>query len=289
MIVVDNGSTDGSVSWIQEHFPQVKLICFSENKGFCTAVNTGIEAAATPYVFLLNNDTKTDRFCLERLERAMEADEKIFSVGAKMLSMKEPELVDTAGDLYSAFGWAYAIGKGRPSSNYTAPKRVFSNCAGAALYRKAHLEQIGGFDELHFAYLEDVDIGYRAQIFGLKNVTEPAAVVYHAGSGSTGSRYNAFKVTHSSRNNIYLIYKNMPLLQLILNMPFLLLGFLVKTLFFIKKGFGLLYLRGLWKGIRLSCSKEGRKHKIPFSVRRLWQYCKIQGMLYAGVVRRLIH
>lgn len=137
-----------------------------------------------------------------------------------MLSMKEPELVDTAGDLYSAFGWAYAIGKGRPSSNYTAPKRVFSNCAGAALYRKAHLEQIGGFDELHFAYLEDVDIGYRAQIFGLKNVTEPAAVVYHAGSGSTGSRYNAFKVTHSSRNNIYLIYKNMPLLQLILNLPF---------------------------------------------------------------------
>ena len=178
VIVVDNGSTDGSVSWIQEHFPQVKLICFSENKGFCTAVNTGIEAAATPYIFLLNNDTKTDRFCLERLERAMEADEKIFSVGAKMLSMKEPELVDTAGDLYSAFGWAYAIGKGRPSSNYTAPKRVFSNCAGAALYRKAHLEQIGGFDELHFAYLEDVDIGYRAQIFGLKNVTEPAAVVY---------------------------------------------------------------------------------------------------------------
>ncbi|MFR6588930.1 MAG: glycosyltransferase family 2 protein [Gallintestinimicrobium sp.] len=149
VIVVDNGSTDGSVSWIQEHFPQVKLICFSENKGFCAAVNTGIEAAATPYVFLLNNDTKTDRFCLERLERAMEADEKIFSVGAKMLSMKEPELVDTAGDLYSAFGWAYAIGKGRPSSNYTAPKRVFSNCAGAALYRKAHLEQIGGFDELH--------------------------------------------------------------------------------------------------------------------------------------------
>ncbi len=165
----------------------------------------------------------------------MEADEKIFSVGAKMLSMKEPELVDTAGDLYSAFGWAYAIGKGRPSSNYTAPKRVFSNCAGAALYRKAHLEQIGGFDELHFAYLEDVDIGYRAQIFGLKNVTEPAAVVYHAGSGSTGSRYNAFKVTHSSRNNIYLIYKNMPLLQLILNLPFFAGGIFDETAVFYEK------------------------------------------------------
>lgn len=163
MIVEDNGSTDGSVSWIQEHFPEVKLICFSENKGFCTAVNTGIEAAATPYVFLLNNDTKTDRFCLERLERAMEADEKIFSVGAKMLSMKEPELVDTAGDLYSAFGWAYAIGKGRPSSNYTAPKRVFFQlCRGGALPQGTFGADREGLTT-SFAYLEDVvsDTGRR--------------------------------------------------------------------------------------------------------------------------------
>lgn len=133
VIVVDNGSTDGSVSWIQEHFPQVKLICFSENKGFCTAVNTGIEAAATPYVFLLNNDTKTDRFCLERLERAMEADEKIFSVGAKMLSMKEPELVDTAGDLYSAWlGVCDWQGKAF-FQLHSAKARFFQLCRGGAL------------------------------------------------------------------------------------------------------------------------------------------------------------
>ena len=288
VIVVDNGSTDGSVSWIQEHFPQVKLICFSENKGFCTAVNTGIEAAATPYVFLLNNDTKTDRFCLECLERAMDADEKIFSVGAKMLSMKEPELVDTAGDLYSAFGWAYAIGKGRPSSNYTAPKRVFSNCAGAALYRKAHLEQIGGFDELHFAYLEDVDIGYRAQIFGLKNVTEPAAVVYHAGSGSTGSRYNAFKVTHSSRNNIYLIYKNMPVLQILLNLPAFILGFSAKLVFFASKGYGKEYLAGIKNGFFICRKPENRAKKIRFEWKRLGTYFVIEWELFINVFRRFL-
>ena len=130
VIVVDNGSTDGSVSWIQEHFPQVKLICFSENKGFVRQSIPELKLLLHRMFFFLNNDTKTDRFCLERLERAMDADEKIFSVGAKMLSMKEPELVDTAGDLYSAFGWAYAIGKGRPSSNYTAPKRVFPIAQG---------------------------------------------------------------------------------------------------------------------------------------------------------------
>ena len=175
------------------------------------------------------------------------------------------------------------------SGRYTEPSKIFAACGGAAVYRRDVFAKIGYFDENHFAYLEDIDIGYRARIFGYQNGYCPDAIVYHAGSGASGSRYNAFKVDLSSRNSIYLIYKNMPLLQLILNMPFLLLGFLVKTLFFIKKRFGLLYLRGLWKGIRLSCSKEGRKHKIPFSVRRLWQYCKIQGMLYAGVVRRLIH
>ena len=287
VIVVDNGSTDGSVSWIKEHFPRVELICFPENKGFCSAVNAGIEASATPYVFLLNNDTKTDEFCMERLEQAMEADGRIFSVGAKMLSMKEPELVDTAGDLYSAFGWAYAIGKGKPSSNYTAPRRVFSNCAGAALYRRKYLEQIGLLDELHFAYLEDVDLGYRAQIFGLKNVTEPSAVVYHAGSGSTGSRYNAFKVAHSSRNNIYLVYKNMPFLQLILNLPFLLAGFLIKQLFFIKKGFGATYAKGIWSGIRMSASKEGRTHKVSFAWRNLLHYCSLQLQLWINLFRRV--
>ncbi len=89
------------------------------------------------------------------------------------------------------------------------------------MYRVEYLKETGLFDEAHFAYLEDVDIGYRARIAGYWNVTEPGAVVYHAGSGSTGSRYNTFKIRHSSRNNVYLIYKNMPLLQLLLNLPFL--------------------------------------------------------------------
>ena len=220
VIVVDNGSTDGSVSWIQEHFPQVKLICFSENKGFCTAVNTGIEAAATPYVFLLNNDTKTDRFCLERLERAMEADEKIFSVGAKMLSMKRTGACRYGGGSVLGIWLGVCDWQRKAFFQYTAPKRVFPIAQG----RRSTARHIWSRSEGSTSFILHTwkmwDIGYRAQIFGLKNVTEPAAVVYHAGSGSTGSRYNAFKVTHSSRNNIYLIYKNMPLLQLILNLPF---------------------------------------------------------------------
>ena len=83
---------------------------------------------------------------------------------------------------------------------------------------KRFLEKIGYFDEEHFAYLEDTDIGYRARIYGYENWYAPKAIVYHVGSGTSGSRYNQFKTRYSSRNNIYLIYKNMPLLQIILNL-----------------------------------------------------------------------
>lgn len=285
--VVDNGSADGSLEWLADNYPQVRVIAFPENRGFCAAVNAGIQAAKTPYVFLLNNDTTIAPDCIEQLENAMEADERIFSVGAKMLSMQEPSVVDGVGDLYSALGWAYAIGKGKPSARYQHRQQVFSNCAGAALYRKACLEQTGLFDEVHFAYLEDVDLGYRARIAGYRNVTEPKAVVYHAGSGSTGSRYNAFKVTHSSRNNVYLIYKNMPVVQLLLNLPFLLAGFFIKILFFARKGFGGIYGKGLLEGVKLSASSEGRAKKVRFRMKNLGNYAKIQLELWENMFRRL--
>lgn len=285
--VVDNGSADGSREWLARAYPQVNLIAFPENRGFCEAVNAGIRAAVTPYVFLLNNDTTIEPDCIARLEAAMEEDERIFSVGARMLSMQDKTVVDSAGDLYSALGWAYAIGKGKPAERYTGKRQVFSNCAGAALYRKALLEQIGLLDEAHFAYLEDVDLGYRARIAGYRNVTEPAAVVYHAGSASSGSRYNAFKVAHSSRNNVYLIWKNMPFLQLVFNLPFLLMGFGIKLLFFACKGLGGVYAKGLTEGVRLCISQRGRGKKVPFRWENLGNYAKIQLELWMNLFRRL--
>lgn len=287
VIMVDNGSADGSCDYVREHFPQVRLLSFPENRGFCEAVNAGIRASETDYVFLLNNDTEIEPECIGRLEEAMEKDRRIFSVGAKMLSMQEPDLVDTAGDLYSAFGWAYAIGKGKLSSRFESPRRVFSNCAGAAMYRAEYLKKTGLFDEAHFAYLEDVDLGYRARIAGYQNVTEPKAIVYHAGSGSTGSRYNTFKIRHSSRNNVYLIYKNMPLLQLILNLPFLAAGFLIKLLFFIGKGHGRDYAAGLAEGIRMCRTKEARAKKVRFRLRNLGNYAQIQLELWQNLFRRI--
>ncbi len=104
VILVDNGSEDESVSYVKEHYPAVKLIEFSQNTGFCKAVNAGIKAAGTEYVLLLNNDTKADRCFLRRMEERIGQSEKIFSASGKMLSMKEPEYVDDAGDYYCALG-----------------------------------------------------------------------------------------------------------------------------------------------------------------------------------------
>jgi len=285
VIVVDNGSSDGSEQIAKQYGDQVKLICFSENRGFSAAVNAGIKAADTPYVFLLNNDVTVEPDCIRHLEQALEADSRLFSVGAKMLSMYEPEKVDSMGDLYSALGWGYAIGKDKDGSRYQKTVSVFSNCAGAALYRKQYLEETGLFDELHFAYLEDVDLGYRARILGYKNQVEPKAVIYHAGSGSSGSRYNSFKIPLSAQNNIYLIYKNMPFLQLILNLPLLLTGFAVKQLFFIKKGFGKEYAEGLYRGLKL-CLGEGKHNRVPFAWKNLKNYCRIQLELWINLFRR---
>jgi len=164
---------------------------------------------------------------------------------------------------------------------------VFSACAGAAIYRRELLLEVGGFDANHFAYLEDVDLGYRARINGYVNMYEPEAVCLHAGSASSGSRYNEFKVNLSSRNSIYLILKNMPLLQIVINLPFLIIGYAVKTLFFIRKGFGLTYIKGLGKGFALFFSKKGHVKKVHFKLKNLGNYCMIQLELWANMIRRL--
>lgn len=287
IIVVDNGSADESAAMVKEKFPMVKLIALPENRGFSAAVNMGIREAGTEYVFLLNNDTVVLKDTIEELEAAMERHPKAFSVAAKMLQMKNPELIDSAGDFYCASGWAFARGKDRKTEAFSKETSVFSACAGAALYRKAVFNEIGDFDENHFAYLEDIDVGYRAKIYGYRNYYAPASVVLHAGSGSSGSRHNKFKVDLSSRNSIYLIYKNMPVLQVLLNLPFLLLGYLVKILFFLKKGLGADYMKGLGKGFRLAFSGKGREHKVKFSMKHFGNYVVIQLQLWANMFRRL--
>jgi len=111
--------------------------------------------------------------------------------------------------------------------------------------------------------------------------------VYHAGSATSGSRYNAFKTKLAARNSIYLIYKNMPLLQIIINLPFLLAGCLVKWLFFIRKGMGREYAAGVAEGFKLSASAKGRSQKVHFAPSRLMTYIRVQCALWCNIIRML--
>ena len=276
VLVVDNGSTDGSVEWFKEH--RVPSIFLKGNTGFSGAVNTGIRAADTPYVLLLNNDTRVEPGFVAAMERAMDQSPKIFSVSSRMIQMYHPELLDDAGDMYSILGWAYQRGVGRSVNLYQKSCRVFSACAGAAIYRRAVFHEIGLFDEQHFAYLEDIDVGWRAKLYGYDNVYCPDAVVYHVGSGTSGSRYNSFKVRLAARNCIYLNYKNMPGWQILLNAPFLLAGIFVKYLFFVKNGFGGDYVSGLKEGIRTR--KQCRR--VPGLLKRFGAELKVQFEMICG-------
>ena len=142
---------------------------------------------------------------------------------------------------------------------------------------------------MHFAYLEDLDIGYRAKIHGYRNYFAPDAVVHHAGSASSGSRHNAFKVDLSSKNSVYVIYKNMPLLQQVINLPFFMAGYFVKWLFFLRKGLGRNYVKGVFTGIKRNFDKEARKHKVKFKWAYLFNYFRIQWELWKNVILRICY
>ena len=261
VLVVDNGSTDGSPEWLRQE--KVPALLLKTNTGFSGAVNAGIRAAASPFVILLNNDTEADPRYVGELVRAISRSDRIFAVSSKMLQLSHKNLMDDAGDMYSLMGWAYQRGVGRSARLYNRERNVFSACAGAAIYRRSVFEEIGYFDEQHFAYLEDIDICFRAKLYGYVNRYCPTARVCHVGSGTSGSRYNSFKVRLAARNQIWLNYKNMPGWQLALNALPLALGMLVKYAFFKKLGFQKDYLQGIREGFA-GCGKLRRVPDLAF-------------------------
>jgi GT2 family glycosyltransferase len=203
IIVVDNDSKDGSADIVEKSYPEVRLLRLEQNFGFSRAVNEGLRISKAPYVILLNSDTKAEPEFVGALLDTVKEDDGIFSVSSKMIQMKHPDRIDGAGDLYSAFGWAYARGKGRSVKRYNRKCDVFAACGGAAIYRRSILDEIGWFDEFHFAYLEDVDIGFRARIMGYRNVYCPTARVYHLGSVKLADFYSEFRIWHKAAKSIY--------------------------------------------------------------------------------------
>lgn len=285
VIIIDNNSTDGSVEFIK-NYPkdfEFKLIENKKNLGFAKATNQGIELSKYSYIFTLNNDVKFGENTIEELLKIINRNDNIFSVASKMIQMDNPDLIDDAGDEYTLLAYTKKRGDNKPIESYNEVSEVFSSCAGAALYKKSVLDEIGLFDESFFAYMEDVDLGYRAKISGYKNLYSPKAIVYHKGSGASGSRYNDFKIKLAARNNIWVVYKNLPVIQKILNIGFLILGFAIKYLFFKRKGYGDIYLNGLKEGL----NNKNKVKKVKFQSKNTKNYIKIEWELIKNTFKLL--
>lgn len=280
IIVVDNGSTDDSYELIIRQFPQIKFISLGANYGFSKAVNEGIKSANGEYIVLLNNDVECTNDWLENLVKCIEQDEKIFSVSSKLLQYYTRDKIDDAGDELNLLGIAFQQGNNLSNKSYTRRRSIFSSCAGAAIYRKKLFNVIGYFDENFFAYLEDVDIGFRAKIYGYKNIYCPNAIVYHMSGATSSNMSNHFKIRLSARNSVYLFYKNMPPLQLLINTPFLLLGLLIKLGFSIYKKTSGPYLRGIKEGL----SNVKTIQRINFKKENLLNYIRIQIVLLYNII-----
>ena len=283
LLVVDNASTDESRRWLKEN--KIETIFSDRNLGFAGGINLGLARARSPYVILLNNDTVVFPDFVERLVSAVKASEEIFAVNPMMRRADAPDIIDDAGDGMCLFGWAYQIGVGEHRKGFEREREVFSACGGASIYRKEVLDRIGYFDEAFFAYLEDMDVSWRARLFGYQVRYEPGARVYHVGSATSGSKYNPFKVRLAARNNIYLHYKNQHTLQLLVNFIPLFLGMVIKTVFFWRKGFLEDYAAGIGEGLK-TCRRLRREAAGSIPLKRYWM---IQWAMFEGIFEYIEH
>jgi hypothetical protein len=186
IIVVDNGSTDGSVDHLRATYPDVAVHELGANTGFAHAANRGVERARGEFVALVNTDVVLAPDWLSRLVAALTNDPSAAAVACKMVSLADPGVIYDAGDILRRDGACEQRGRfRRDDGRWDQPGEVFGACAGAALYRRSVLRALGGFDERYFAYLEDVDLALRIRLAGWRCRYEPA-VARHAGEGSSG-------------------------------------------------------------------------------------------------------
>lgn len=212
IIVVENGSNDGSLEFLQANFPDVQLVVNSKNLGFAGGVNSGIcEAMEIGYEFvaLFNNDAIADKDWLKRLVEVLDVEKEYGIVTGRLLS-GDNLFIDSTGENYTNWGLPYPRGRGEPvSDKYDKLTNVFAASGGASLYRVKMLAEIGLFDADFFAYYEDVDISFRAQLSAWQVRYVPGAIAYHQ-IGATSGKIRGFTTQQTMRNLPMLMIKNVP-------------------------------------------------------------------------------
>ena len=208
-IIVDNGSSDGSIEWVYRYHPEVRVIPLASNKGFCAANNVGYRLVKTKYVALLNNDAVAHPLWLGSLVDALEKNSLAGFAASKILNYDKPETIDRAGDSYTHAGVGLLRGRGRPFHAYEKQEWIFGACAAAALYHKRMIDEIGFFNEDFFLLHEDVDLSFRAQLKGYRCLYVPEATVYHKTSSSI-IRDSHISIYYGHRNLEWVYFQNMP-------------------------------------------------------------------------------
>jgi GT2 family glycosyltransferase len=221
-VVVDNGSSDGSVDGVEERFPGVEVLRLGENVGFARANNIAVEhAQGCAWVALVNPDAFPEPSWLETLVEAAAARQEYTFFASRLIVGSHGATLDGTGDFYHVSGWAWQRGHGQSVGQVDDPQgeeEVFAPCAAAALYRRDAFQAVGGFDESYFCYFEDIDLGFRLRLAGHRCLYVPQAVAIHLGA-STSGRESDFAVYHAHRNLVWTYVKNMPTGLLFVYLP----------------------------------------------------------------------
>jgi len=248
VVIVDNGSTDGTVvEEIREQFPAYPITVDKRNTnlGFAAANNIGARLAQGKWIALLNADAYPEPDWLENLLQAAEQNPEFKIFSSRQLQYHTPHLLDGAGDAYHISGLAWRNSYNLPADqNGLEEREIFSPCAAAALYSREEFLAIGGFDEEYFSYFEDVDLGFRHRLRGMKSLYVPRAVVHHVGSASTGKRSD-FSVYYGYRNMIWTFFKDMPSPYFWLYLPLHISAVLFFAIYLTIRGQG----KVIWKAI----------------------------------------
>ena len=218
LMVVDNGSGDGSLSYLREK--SVPNVALPENAGFAAAVNLGVQRTAAAAILVLNADTVLDPGCLDSLLAALEADTGLGGVQPRILQLEEEAVSAETARLYSAGqaltkdGRAYEEGAGEEQrSDHLRPREVFGVCGAACLLRRELFAELGGYDERYFAFYEDVDLNVRARIAGWRFGYVPDAVVWHVGNAAWSAGFRSPAADNArlvARNRLATQIKFMP-------------------------------------------------------------------------------
>lgn len=227
IIVADNGSTDGSVSLLQQHFPQIKLIRFNENNGFAKGYNIALQNIQADYYAIINSDIEVLPGWLTPIINLLEQDKLNAACQPKLLSYKHRNLFEyagAAGGWLDSFGYPFARGRvfdicEEDKGQYDTTERVFWVTGAAMVIRSSVFNEMRGFDEYFFAHQEEIDLCWRMQLAGYKLYCCPSSIVYHVGGG-TLPRGNSLKTYLNFRNNQIMLFKNLPWSQKWWKVPF---------------------------------------------------------------------